>query len=537
MTRLLRPTRLLAVAAMAGVALLPAVGVLADHDAEPGTQAWYQRDVDNMVRGHGRLQDQYTNPAFHQELQWATLDTFTDNVIDQGTHPDRPIVTLGQWVPGGRAADPYRTTWEQDGRGVQVPFEYHNRYGARITGNVWAPKLPFADPVTGTATTGPLPGVVITTGSIQGFEEMYLWAAQGLAEAGYVVMTYDVQGQGQSETFGHQPDGSLWCNQDGCPGVPFQQAANFFEGTEEALVWFLSDRNPLRGLVDDARLGLAGHSLGATAVSQVGNREVPVPDDVFAAMGVEPFDIDIDAVIGWDNASVPETDAVTGQPLAPRVPTMGQNAEYFFNTTPRSDAGNPDSATGTFERFRAAGVPAMQVALRSSTHLEWTYIPLILPASQEGERVAMHYTLGWFDRWLKGGEDALAADGDEAVAQAVDAQRRLGARTFDGSADASAIGAGTWDLEAGNVPHTLEGEAVADQLSFYLRSALAFDGVDCPDLRHGCGDLQFVAPAADDGSGSGSGNGGGPGGGKPDDRPVPPGRGGPPGTSTGLRAI
>jgi len=110
MSRSTRPARILAVAALTVGALLPAVGVLADHDPEPGTQGWYQRDVDNMVRAHGRLQDQYTNPAFHQELQWATLDTFTDNLIDQGTHPDRPMVTLGQWVPGGRAADPYRTT-------------------------------------------------------------------------------------------------------------------------------------------------------------------------------------------------------------------------------------------------------------------------------------------------------------------------------------------------------------------------------------------------------------------------------------------
>lgn len=63
-------------------------------------------------------------------------------------------------------------------------------------------------------------------------------------------MTYDVQGQGYSETFGHRPDGPLWCDAEECPGVPFQQDANFFEGTEDALDWFVSDANPLRGLLD-----------------------------------------------------------------------------------------------------------------------------------------------------------------------------------------------------------------------------------------------------------------------------------------------
>ena len=37
---------------------------------------------------------------------------------------------------------------------------------------------------------------MITTGSVQGSERMYWWLAQDLAERGYVVLTYDVQGQG-----------------------------------------------------------------------------------------------------------------------------------------------------------------------------------------------------------------------------------------------------------------------------------------------------------------------------------------------------
>ena len=60
------------------------------------------------------------------------------------------------------------------------------------------------DPYTGEELHAPFPGVVITEGSVQGSEGMYEWLAQDLAERGYVVLTYDVQGQGTSETFPHQ---------------------------------------------------------------------------------------------------------------------------------------------------------------------------------------------------------------------------------------------------------------------------------------------------------------------------------------------
>ena len=459
----------------------------ATEEPEPGSPAWIERDLANVVAATGRMQDQQSNPAFHAEMAARTPGTFVGGLSDQLAHPDRPMVTLAQTVPGGTTADPFRVDWAEQGRGVATPIAYTNRYGARITGTMWAPPTPFTDPVTGRTSTGPFPTVVITTGSIQGFEEMYLWAAQGLAEAGYVVMTYDVQGQGQSETFGHHPDGSLWCDgapaSEACPGVPFQQEANFVEGTEDALLFLLSRANPLRGLVDEDRLGLAGHSLGATAVTKVGNRARPVPDEGFAANGREPFAIDIDGVVAWDNANL-------GADQRPRVPTMGQSADYFFHPQPSpTQAPDPEADTGTYRRFVEAGVDSMQVALRSSTHLEWTYVPHILPASSEGERVAMHYTLAWMDRYVRGSTDGLRGfERLDARQVAADATRRLTATTFDGSADASAIGAGTFDpASLQNVPHTIEGDTVADHLSVYHRSAYALDGHRCDDMRRGCG--------------------------------------------------
>jgi hypothetical protein len=85
------------------------------------------------------------------------------NLADQLDRPDRPMISLSQLVPGARGADIYRWRWERQGRGIQVPVEYENRYGARIQGELWAPRSPFVDPVTGRADGGPYPGVVITT--------------------------------------------------------------------------------------------------------------------------------------------------------------------------------------------------------------------------------------------------------------------------------------------------------------------------------------------------------------------------------------
>ena len=442
------------------LAVLASVAPASADDPEPGSSEWQARDQENQSYAMARQQDQLQHRAFGAKYLNETIEVTAENAADQAQNPTRPVVSASRALPG-EPADAYRRDWNGR-RGMQIAIEYLNREGARITGNVWAPTLPLVDPVTGESSYGPFPGIVITTGSIQGFEELYWWAAQGLAEAGYIVMTYDVQGQGESEVFAHRPDGTPWCGADGCPGVPFQQSKNFYEGTEDAVAWFLSDANPFRGLVrsvdGDPVLGLAGHSLGASAVSSVGNAPtlngVPNP---------------VDAVVAWDNASMADCDAPSAPPtcVRPRVPTMGQNADYFFNTQPTNDY--PAPKNGAFKELREHGVATMQVALRGSTHLEWTFVPYILPASRKGERVAMYYTLAWFDRYLD-------------PARAGDARARLVADTFDDSADASAIGMGSYDGE-GNVPYTIGGETVADHLSIYHVSSYAFDGFDCTDMR------------------------------------------------------
>lgn len=455
--------RLFVVTAMIGVLVVPTVrATQADPvpdpvdclapagDPAPGTQAWRERDAVNQWCATQRLWDEYANPAFGTTFWSETPSIYLSQVLGQAEEATHPRLTLAQWIPGGTTADPYRTLddWTGAGRGRVTSVTFHATDGALLHGYVFEPP---SDVV------GPYPAVVITTGSIQGYQNMYFYAAEGLAEAGYMVLTYDVQGQGRSETFpGSGPCTSL----DDCPGVPFQQDYNFFQGTEDALDYLFSsptspttsgEHNPAWADLDPTRVGLAGHSLGASAVSQVGQ-----------------VDTRVKAIVAWDNLS-----NVTPPPGGLHTPALGINAEYFFNPQPMQTAPDEHAKDAGFRQLEAAGVDTMQVALRSSTHLEFGYVPYILPASRLGERVTFYYTLAWFDRYLKDDSNATS---------------RLTATTFDDSSDVHSIGAGRYDPVLGNQPYEIGGQPVADRLSIYYASGYSLEdgALHCSDMRRGC---------------------------------------------------
>ena len=205
--------------------------------------------------------------------------------------------------------------WAEQGFGMREPVLFTGRSGATISGNVWATE------------GGPAqrPGIVITTGSVQAPETLYWGIAAALAKNGYVVLTYDVQGQGRSDTFGAGVDQQ--------EGFPSQAGQPFYDGTEDALDFLLStpsspyeprkscttgtdhgDRhqrrvdaglnaafNPMHALVDDSRIGIAGHSLGAGAVSYVGQ-----------------IDDRVDAIVAWDNLRAPTSHPACPSGEAPR---------------------------------------------------------------------------------------------------------------------------------------------------------------------------------------------------------------------------
>src|SRR3954452_13174363 len=142
----------------------------------------------------------------------------------QLSDPEREFISDLCWNGNdGCAGDARLYDWQAKGYGVVTPVLFTARNGATLSGHIWATR------------SGPpkRPGIVITNGSVQAPETLYWFAAQALAKAGYVVMTWDPEGQGQSDTRGESPD------QD--EGFPAQSDGRpFFDGTEDALNFFFS---------------------------------------------------------------------------------------------------------------------------------------------------------------------------------------------------------------------------------------------------------------------------------------------------------
>ena len=462
----------------------------------PGSPEYFQRDNQNMMDAYGRQSgpNGQLTPSYISELPGGTNSGYLQQVAQQVENPTRPIVDPGQWFPGWNQGNAYRQTWPGR-RGLEIPVAFTNRYGALLRGDVYAPLPGARDPYTHRRLRGPFPGVVITTGSIQGSEKMYRWLAEDLAERGYVALTYDVQGQGTSETFPHQgPQADFpFCNptaapaegeQSGCPGVPFQQNANFVYGTQDALSFFLSTPkrrypnpaagsakvnsfNPLWRLFDRRRdrrtvtpgrttkVAIVGHSLGASAVSFV-----------------EGVDRRAETVVGLDKLGADQT--FGSRTAHPVIPALGIQSEYGFNVEPywmmgstsfapqpHSPSQGPDpqreEKTG-FVGWRNAGVDTMLIVPRASTHLEYTDVNYALPASRYGQDFASHYVQAWLDKYLK---HDRTADG------------RLLAAKFS---YLEPSGQGRW------TPVTLNR---ADRLSFYFCSGYAFHSARGGLLRNG----------------------------------------------------
>lgn len=412
-----RPTTLVslvtAVLATAAAATAPAVGA----EGDPVDPA---RESANFSKQHERASEYLTPKALADQLTQGA-DSFAGGLVEQASDPGRLFVTDVCWSKAlACGGDTRLAHWEERGYGIVEPVHFTARNGSTLAGHVWATKA------------GPAkrPLVVITNGSVQASEELYWWAAQTLAKAGYVVLTRDPQMQGRSDTFGEGEDAS--------EGFPSQTTGvTFFDHTQDSIDFALSrpgsaycprpsrsgtshcgkqeDRvadglatkhNPFWRLVDRTRIGLAGHSYGAAGVSWVGQQ-----------------DRRVDAVVAWDNLcdptapsrSISPTDALEpsglgngclagglGKPRL-RVPSLGLSADYMLTPTPHATEPDPGAKSGASRAFSKAGVDTGQIVVRGGTHYEWSYLPLpVFGATLRGIDLSAWYTTAWFDRYVKG---------------------------------------------------------------------------------------------------------------------------------------
>ena len=432
-------------------------------------------EAQNFSKGNER-QAIYQTPAYQAQLRLQSQINAQAALMAQATDPERAFVTDLCWNGSdGCAGDARLYGWQANGYGIVQPFLYTARDGATISGHIWATRA------------GPAkrPGIVITNGSVQADEQLYWFAAQALAKAGYVVMTWDPQGQGQSDTPGQAPDQN--------EGVPAQgDGRPFFDGSEDALNFFFSTPslpyvpvpscstgtsheakqarrvragldaayNPFWSLLDPSRVGIAGHSYGASGVSYIGQ-----------------FDPRVKAIVAWDNlaGTDPTKPGATGSgaveqpcpgvPGARRVaaitkPALGMSADYFIPPTPNTSQPDPAAKQAESRVYSKLGVDTGEVIIRGGTHYDFDWIPNPgFPATLRGADLIDWYTTAWFDKYVK----------------------------RDPSADARLL-TDRWRHDAPEA--AVDPHHDGNIFSFYYRSRLdigtAHGRVDCENLRNGC---------------------------------------------------
>jgi pimeloyl-ACP methyl ester carboxylesterase len=150
-----------------------------------------------------------------------------------------------------------------------------------------------------------------------------------------------------------------------------------------------------------SRVAIIGHSMGAAAVSQVQGTDPRV-----AAV------VALDKLAGASSATGAPGGA-EGTPNTPAVPALAIQSEYGFTVAPYFLAGESSILPGFglpdpmrervsgFDTWAAAGVDSMLIVPRASTHLEYTDIPYVLPASRYGQALTSTYVQLWLDKYLK----------------------------------------------------------------------------------------------------------------------------------------
>ena len=396
-------TRLLAIVLLALCAVVPAQAGAFDSEAE--------RDNRSKERERDAV---HQTPEYQQRLEERSRQNTQEAAAILAADPERNFLGNLCFTYGRACAGDVRLyDWEANGHGIVRPVLFTARSGATLSGHVWATR------------SGPAqrPGIVITNGSIQAPETLYWFAAQSLAKAGYVVLTFDPQQQGRSDSQGEAPD------QD--EGSPAQTDGRpFYDGTVDALDFFFStpaapfrprpscdsgtshapkqDRrvaaglnaghNPLADMIDYSRVGVAGHSFGAAGVSYVGQADPRVK-----------------AIVAWDNLREPAPfgsgrTTIEGCPSDPSArrevaitkPALGLSADYFASE-PRMSDPDPLEKSEASLAYSEAGVDTGEIVIRGGTHFEFSFLPDPgFGATLRGIDLTTWYTTAWFDKYVKG---------------------------------------------------------------------------------------------------------------------------------------
>ena len=399
------------------------------------------------------------SPAGQLLLREVSHRNLTAALQAQVNDPERGFVTDLCWSGmDGCAGDARLYDW----KGLVQPVLFTARNGATISGRVWA--------------TRPGPGIVITNGSVQADEQMYWYAAQALARAGYVVLTWDPQGQGQSDTFGEGSDRN--------EGFPAQTDGRpFFDGTTDALNFFLSTPAAPYVPVKSCTTGTSHAAKQARRAAAGLNAPYnpfhasprPVTDRTRRALlrrrgrllrrpGRPPRGRDRrlgrarPALAGQQRRLVPPGAAdCPGRPPATYTkPALNISADYFLPPTPNTSEPDPNAKSAESLEYSKHGVDTGSLVIRGGTHYDFSFIsePGV---RRDPPRHGLH-------QLVHDGLVRLLRQGRPGRRRAV-AHRSLAHR---------------------HQVAAVEPDRDGNLFSFYYRSRLDIDGFTCEDLRTGC---------------------------------------------------
>lgn len=405
-----------------------AASLLARDVADP---SWVLASPNGLTQLVSGLSNPATSAAQLQALLTQLSKNPANAVSISLNTPLTPLCT--SWV-GPCAGDPFRYPGNDSfytSEAIVTPVVFYDSDCARLSGRVWRPKQ--------IASGQKLPSVIIDNGSVEAPETLYWWAAQLLVRNGYTVLTYDPRGQGRSDM--ESPTGKQGGNID---------SSVFRTGLVDAIDFFRSSAahpypnnitcaasyptvttpyNPIVAVTDPDRLGIAGHSAGAEGVSVIQG---------YGGVGADPWPGKLDSsnpvkvAIAWDGLvapdgkgmggangnlpslpSLPSTSTAVAPKFTARVPSMDQASEYGLAPVPFTQTPDPETHKHAFQAWQSAGTPVFALTIQGSTHYEWSQIPTF-PATSWcpqvvnnrcvggwGNPMAQHYTLAWFDRWLK----------------------------------------------------------------------------------------------------------------------------------------
>jgi dienelactone hydrolase len=219
------------------------------------------------------------------------------------------------------------------------------------------------------------PGIVFCEGR-QAYISVYTWISKALSKEGYVVLIFDLPGQGKSEglfpicwniSF---PYYDIYLRFNGLGFEPKFHYSNgeYLKAVTDALT-FLIEESPVHQILNSTRIGLIGHSMGGFLVTEAAAQDKRV--DAVVALSHGNPDIMV-------NVSVP-------------VQFQLGTADIFTK-----------SFSAILSCYGKASPPKELITISGGTHVGFTTVlQSFCPCPSWQKEICLRYVIGWFDYFLK----------------------------------------------------------------------------------------------------------------------------------------